>query len=89
MKSKISSKYYETKERLWEKIRNKTDLEIKLVEENRNYVCYFCLSPIKGKTWKLKEKIKDGVEVEYCLDNNCYQNSKRFVYYKGIPLSLN
>ena len=84
----IGSSYFETRERLREKIRIGNDLEIKLKHPNKPYICYFCLSPIKGNVWVLKEELEEDIEARYYLDDKCYKNSKRFVYYRGMPFSL-
>ena len=85
----IDSSYFETRTRLRERIRNGNNLEIKLKYPSKPYICYFCLNPIKGNVWVLKEKLGEDIEARYYLDDKCYQNSKRFIYYEGIPLSLN
>ena len=89
MISEIGSKYKETRATLMERIRQGA-IDI-LEAKATNHSCYFCLRSIDGKMIILVsgEKIHgQESESKYFIDDICYRNSKRFVNYNGILVSL-
>ncbi len=87
----IGAKREEKVADLKERIRK---VSISVLEDisERDFTCYFCNTNIEGRVWVLiDEELVNGKEsvTRYSTCDNCYHSSKHFVYYRGVPFSLN
>ncbi|MBT96886.1 MAG: hypothetical protein QF567_01465 [Candidatus Pacearchaeota archaeon] len=90
MKIKIISKYEETKAMLRDKVR-KGIISV-FEKEKGDFQCYFCESPIKGRIRILIDEELEGKcksYSKYPVGEGCYNQAKLYMYFSGIPFSLN
>ena len=91
MTVKIGSKYLETKAMFRERIRKgniNSSVELESGNLDEDHSCYFCSRTIKGKLWRLIDKINENGDFKVYIDDRCYNRAKIFFYYDEIPFSF-
>ena len=69
----ISSRYFERRAELKQRLRNGT-IDVLLINPT-NHACYFCLKKIDGTMVLLLDR-DDKIEARYSLHMSCYSSSK-------------